>query len=671
VTTPGYFELYPAARPALPAGAYTASSSQKLVAQTPHNGDQTIPVDDTTFHFDIVAPRYVMPPDQILSTFPPATSQGDWRERLPQIVLKRRTLPWERNPDPKVLPEQAPPWLALVVLADGEGRLSTDVDVAQCVTSDVKLDGDADVPRAKYLEVSKDIVEKVFPCRDELDLLCHVRKVDLADTELALGDDDGYMAVIIANRLPQPAAPKTKDADATPLKYTAYLINLEQQLDKLLKTEPNPVLFFNSLEATKFINAEFLAPAPNATLDELAMGIGPGVQQFAKGKAAGAAQRVTQASASTSKELIAYGTGKGLEKAAGSWATGPAKTGSVVSHDLAVASGFKGGLNEGILATLSPVYRFPVLVSWDFICTGEGGFERLMNNLDVGLFGTVDAKTPAPGPEVASTGHVALSHLTRRGEGNTVWYRGPLSPQPTVRTMPSGGALPLAHVADQLRKLVPDGREDISLAALFEIGRLLTLNKPMLVASLMSWRADLFGAARARELADALAHSFAANIGLAAAGGRNPLEDLLRHQIVLPLAALPPHKLAPTARSVTPARMPTELIDFSPTSVLAGLGADPKTLAATGRAFGVDGLAAVPVPVAQADTGSATQDKFAMAALARTLSTRLDQLMMSTVKATVIAPRVADQKRRRGTDALDSFIADAQARASQSGDAEH
>jgi hypothetical protein len=668
VTTPGFFELYPSARPALPAGSYTADSSQKLVAQTPHDGDQTIPVDDTEFHFDIVAPRYVMPPDQILSTFPPATSQGDWRERLPQIVLKRRTLPWERNPDPNVLPENAPPWLALVVLADGEGRLSTDVDVAQCVTSGVKLDDEADVPRGKYLEVTKDIVEKVFPCRDELDLLCHVRKVDLADTELALGDDDGYLAVIIANRLPQPAAPKTADADATPLKYTAFLINLEKQLDKLLPTEPNPVFSFNALEATQFINADFLAPAPNATLDELAMGIGPGVQQFAKGKAAGKTKKVGEAASTVSNELIAYGTGKGVETAASSWATGPAKTGSVVSQDLAVASGFKVGLNEGVLVTLSPVYRFPVLVSWDFVCTGEGGFERLMNELDVGLLGTVDETTPATAPEVASTGHVALSHLTRRGEGNTVWYRGPLSPQPTLRTMPSGGVLPLADTADQLRKLVPDGREDISLAALFEIGRLLTLNKPMLVASLMSWRAELFGAARARELADALASSFASSIN--AAGGRNPLEDLLRQHVVLPLADLPPDQLAPAARSVTAARLPTELIDFSPASVLAGLGADLKVVATTGKAFGVDGLAAVPVTVAPADMGSATQDKLAMAALQRTLNTRLDQLMMSTLKATVIATRAADQKRRRGADALDAFIADAQARVSEFGEAE-
>ena len=99
---------------------------RQLVAQTPHDGDATVPVDDTEFHLDIVAPRYVMPPDQILSTFPPATAEGDWRERLPQIVLKRRTLPWERNPtfNPVEDPETAPPWLALVVLADGEGRLS-------------------------------------------------------------------------------------------------------------------------------------------------------------------------------------------------------------------------------------------------------------------------------------------------------------------------------------------------------------------------------------------------------------------------------------------------------------------------------------------------------------------------------------------------------------------
>ena len=37
-------------------------------------------------------------------------------------------------------------------------------------------------------------------------LLAHVREVDVNDTELMGGDDDGFLAVVIANRLPQPAS---------------------------------------------------------------------------------------------------------------------------------------------------------------------------------------------------------------------------------------------------------------------------------------------------------------------------------------------------------------------------------------------------------------------------------------------------------------------------------
>src|SRR5207248_1459993 len=83
------------------------------------------------------------------------------------------------------------------------------------------------------------------------------------------------------------------------------------------------------------------------------------------------------------------------------------------------------------------------------------------------------------------------------------------------------GVLPLAHTGDQLRKVVPDGREDISLAAMFEIGRLLALSKPTLVAALMDWRRELFGAARARELTELLAGGLFDGFAVAAVGGRN------------------------------------------------------------------------------------------------------------------------------------------------------
>src|SRR5207237_508270 len=55
------------------------------------------PVETMQAAFDVTAPRYALPPDQVLSTFPPASARGSFTSRLPQVVLRRRTLPWERS----------------------------------------------------------------------------------------------------------------------------------------------------------------------------------------------------------------------------------------------------------------------------------------------------------------------------------------------------------------------------------------------------------------------------------------------------------------------------------------------------------------------------------------------------------------------------------------------
>ena len=62
-------------------------------------------------------------PDQALSVFPPANSEGAYEARLPQIVLKKKTLPWDRAAAPTgtVFNNQTvadhTPWLTLVVIA--------------------------------------------------------------------------------------------------------------------------------------------------------------------------------------------------------------------------------------------------------------------------------------------------------------------------------------------------------------------------------------------------------------------------------------------------------------------------------------------------------------------------------------------------------------------------
>jgi len=136
------------------------------------------------------------------------------------------------------------------------------------------------------------------------------------------------------------------------------------------------------------------------------------------------------------------------------------------------------------------VLRFPVLLHWRFTTKDTGNFEELMKGLDSGLLGTKgkDAK-PETGRlplELVDTGHVGLEQKTRRGDSVRAWYRGPFVPHPTEDD--EDNRLPLAHAADQLRIVIPDGREDLSLASAFEIGRLLALANPNMVAALLRWR---------------------------------------------------------------------------------------------------------------------------------------------------------------------------------------
>lgn len=228
----GHFVLHSQFTPKITAGFYELKTEQTGLP---------FDVEPENTHVHVAAPRYVMPIDQILSSFPPANAEGAFGDRLPQICLKRRTLPWERNPagGADVNP-QGTPWLALVVVAEGEAELSSATPVAQCVTEGTVLHQpqDQDVQQGVYLAVTESVVKKIFPTALDLPLLTHVREVDVDDTELVGGDDDGWVAVVLANRLPV-----FDVAGGKPVRYMACLVNVEGQLAALPPPQPAVEVF--------------------------------------------------------------------------------------------------------------------------------------------------------------------------------------------------------------------------------------------------------------------------------------------------------------------------------------------------------------------------------------------------------------------------------------------
>jgi hypothetical protein len=645
---PGFFNLWSALTPPLKAGQFRLDAQVDL---DPGTAPTSMPVETGQTFFTVDAPRFALPADQLLSTYPPANGNGAYSERLPQVVLKRRTLPWERAPGTGA---DAPlPWLALVVIAQGEGTLSPEVDVAQCVTPGVTLAGAADVTQGAYLEVTKTVIDAVFPTKEDLPLLCHVRQVDLSDTELALGDDDGWMAVVLANRLPWPASadPTTTGGPdqpaAAPVQYLACLINLEGQLAALPDAAEDEVETFVPVDAIAHFDvyADVFADPDTLAMAQPAGGL----------PQAGPAVRPAVVTRSTLSDT---------------WATAPAAAAAPTALGIDAGRAVRELMGRpwrtpvGVLTT-ERAYRFPVLTHWQFTVDGDPSFEGIMQALDVALLGSLpepDPQAPPPPrpvPDVAATGHVGLAHLTRRGDHATAWYRSPLAPRPTERDAAAAGPLPVAHASDQLRRVTPDGREDLTYAAAFEIGRLLALSQPSVVAALMRWRAEQFGAARAAELA---AQTVAGTSLLGAPPAITDVIDLGRlvgGALLGRIDADPAATVGPRRPAADPGAPIAGLTGDLEAVVATGLGLDLDAVRAQAAQVGaVDALAATAVPLADAAAGPVLggPDLAALRSAAEAAAGGLAAQAAAGAAPLADAGGSASARARAQPDALDSLL---------------
>ena len=432
-------------------------------------GTQTAP-------FTITGPRFILQPDEIHSVYPPANADGPFEARLPCVVLKRRTLPWERTASETQESEDQKnknPWLALLLFSEDEVTL---LDPPSCTVESVLLhksganklyDSLTQKEKEKKclgIELKQSLFQEVAPLASELPLLTHVRQVNTEDKELLGQDKDGWFSVVVGNRLP-----------VSGKKYVACLVSLEGQEDMLpkshdiLTTPRNPSSHSRvSMEmAYRTQVHETIYGRPyNTEITEQ-----PVLHEERRASIASPhGQPVTHVS-STEEALVA-------------------------NSPIPAASWFTYNPDFNNLSYPEPTVKLICLARWTFQCEGKGDFEGLMKALPesggIGLMGmtahqsTNSATTPNTKYRVAlDSGHIPLNHQARDGEQKTSFYRGPMVPVGVERNTNEGPY----HTSDQARRIDPlTGLENVGYASAFELGRLMALNDSKFALELLKWR---------------------------------------------------------------------------------------------------------------------------------------------------------------------------------------
>ncbi len=461
----GSMYLFDDVTPPLVDGSYRIDA----VTNVTYDGQQA-PLSSNSGYFDIAGPRFTLPATDVAAVYPPRNGHGGFDEYIPQIVISRRTLPWERRltsdpsaigtptrdqwtqqPNPFPLVPNQPqeygpaPWLALLLFQEGEYTLNQNVPLKSVVPADVYAR--LEVPdgiTCDSVEVEAGLLQSVLPSLDELTLLAHVRQVNVDDKELNAASGDGLYAVLMSNRIPAPNA-----------KFRACLVSLEERTD-LVQANPPPVaapVFIGIIENPIIGQVDNALAAKNQP-------------QLQPTQPAATSTGVTNMGSGTPQQTLINPTGTTI-------------LATVADRNVATAIGFVSGPSYHVFIETKQVV---LLHSWQFECTGVGTFRDYVQRINVSTMGTVEEEGHTP---VIDTGHIPITVMDRAGVQENVWYRGPFVPMPLTRD-------PLTyHSADQCRRVTPEtGAEDISYAAAFECGRLMAAADPRLAQELMRWRRE-------------------------------------------------------------------------------------------------------------------------------------------------------------------------------------
>ncbi len=212
--------LYDAYHPALTAGAYRVVMQQSVALDGTTDGKAHHYYRDDAFF--VQSPRYHIDENDIHAHYPPAGAMGDFNRHIPNIVLRKRALPWERVL--AVGPDRRAPWMALFLLTEEEFQDNGGEAAIQVVKPSALLrpdrkstdgavllpkltmepGGDADDLRVTVIDLGRSLAQSACPSLDDLPLLVHVRKVPMQDKPREPMHGAGEFPVVAARRVPAP-----------------------------------------------------------------------------------------------------------------------------------------------------------------------------------------------------------------------------------------------------------------------------------------------------------------------------------------------------------------------------------------------------------------------------------------------------------------------------------
>lgn len=409
--------------------------------------------------FSVSSERFTLASADIRSVFPPAGSNGDYWHVLPHVVLNRSTLPWERTSKKDGNdPSQDPPWLALLVIHPDDPTPSLQTTMWADARTSLGLPeetGDQASDRVQLLTLENTLATALLPPVADLHHLCHARR-----RLKPIGADQQFTTLTDAQNYLRTSIPDshTKELDAAhlPRGYKAgwHLTNsTSADVYEVLQTNRNLFKCFQVIQEAATVLANRL-PKP------------------------GARNRMYLVS---------------LEER----------------------------YNDSGLILGAANTSFVCLYQWDFYCEAEEKtLLGLLNQLNKNENGRERPSawristqrlrdTNANVLKAVQGGWVPLRHRFREGSRSVSWYHGPLVPrEPDTSAIANvwghgDNTMDIRH-ADQLLMYDTDmGMYDVSYAAAWELGRLLTLQNTKLALQLLHWkRRHAHNLHRIRHLAD-------------------------------------------------------------------------------------------------------------------------------------------------------------------------